>query len=185
MRARLHVFTLLGVVASLAAAAAVVRGQGKPAADASMSQLVSEVRALREAVERSGFLTARTQATLGRMQLQENRLATLGRQLQETRQRLRDRQAQYAQMSADLAMMAKALEGLSAGSEHHRDVEQALEALRLRAKVVQADVAEMQAGESELSQALSAEQGRWGDYNERLETLERELVSATRRYVQP
>ena len=77
-------------VGLLLAGAVALRAQSaKPAIDTSMTELVGEVRGLRQTIERTANLAARTQIALGRVQLQENRLAELRGRLDETRQRIR------------------------------------------------------------------------------------------------
>jgi predicted nucleic acid-binding Zn-ribbon protein len=61
----------------------------KPSVDTSMTELVGEVRGLRQTVDRTANLAARTQIALGRVQFEENRLAELRGRLDETRQRIR------------------------------------------------------------------------------------------------
>ena len=62
------------------------------------AQLLQEVRALRAAIERMTAAGTRAQLLLGRLQMQEQRMTSLARQLQETRTRLasvqRERQSQ-------------------------------------------------------------------------------------------
>lgn len=70
---------------------AVVLGaqSAKPTVDTSFTELVGEVRGLRLTVDRTANLAARTQIALGRVQLQESRLAEFRGRLDETRQRIR------------------------------------------------------------------------------------------------
>ena len=53
-----------------------------------MTQLLQEVHALRLAIERSTVAGTRAQLLLGRLQMQEARMATLGHQVQEARSKL-------------------------------------------------------------------------------------------------
>src|SRR5688500_5266382 len=102
------------IAAGLVATAgfATLRGQPERAPADDMKALVAEVRALRLAVERTSAHTGQAQLLLGRVQLQENRLATLGRQLLEARTRLLD--AQAAQTAAEHSLQQ--LSGHSAAS---------------------------------------------------------------------
>jgi chromosome segregation ATPase len=159
---------------------AAVAAQSRPPLDGSMGELVAEIRALRQAVERGTTLNARTQALLGRVQLQENRLADLGRRLDEARQRARAATAREASMTAQLASMAARLEHLPAGSDERLHVEQALRASRLELESAQREAAAQRADEQDLQAALLAEQSRWSEFNARLEAIEQDFARGAR-----
>jgi hypothetical protein len=75
--------------AALVLSTVILHAQGKPSVDTSFTELVGEVRGLRQTIDRTANLAARTQIALGRVQMQENRLAELRGRLHETRQRIR------------------------------------------------------------------------------------------------
>lgn len=163
-----------------AAASAVVAAQGKPSVDDSMASLVTEVRALRSAVERSTAIAARVQVMLGRVQLQESRLTSLGGQLNDLRVRLRQSQLDQVMAEADFARMTNALESVGVGSEERQALEAQVAAFKQRSRAIAAETAQLRAQESELMESLTAEQGRWSDFNARLEQLEQQLQFAGR-----
>jgi chromosome segregation ATPase len=167
-------------VVLLGVGAVMLGAQGAPPADASMRELVAEVRALRQAVERGTTLTARTQALLGRVQLQENRLGDLGGRLDEARQRVRAAATREITLSTGLAAVAARVEHVPAGSEERREYERELRAQREQVQAAQAQVAQLRAEEQELQSALSAEQSRWSDFNGRLEAIEQEFARGSR-----
>jgi chromosome segregation ATPase len=149
--------------------------QSTPPVDVSMKELVGEVRALRQAVERTAGVTARTQALLGRVQLQENRLGDLGRRLDDARQRVRTATSQAAAQETEVAHVMVAVEESPTGRERdHMETE--LKRARARATAAQGEVAQLRAEEQELIGALSSEQARWSDYNARLEAIEQDFA---------
>ena len=167
-------------IAVLVAGGAVLWAQTspRPAVDTSMTQLVAEIRTLREAVERSTLVTAQSQLLLGRLQLQEGRLATLGRQVTDARQRLNESLRHESDVSRELERMGAAAE--RASSQEMRD-EMAVVLPRLRGELKQrqAQTAQYRADEQAASAALAEEQQRWVDFNSRLEALERTIAAAT------
>lgn len=174
LRARFWSVAAIGV---LVLGAVVLRAQqNAPPVDVSMRELVGEVRALRLAVERSTEVTARSQTLLGRVQLQENRLADLGRRLDEARQRVRTAVSVETSLTNDVARATAALPDMSGNADDRRALEMALNQTKARLKAAQADAAQLRAEEQELIGALSSEQARWSDYNARLETIERDVA---------
>jgi hypothetical protein len=168
------------IAAGLVATAgfATLRGQPERAPAEDMKALVAEVRALRLAVERTSAHTGQAQLLLGRVQLQENRLATLGRQLLEARTRLLDAQAAQAESEQKLRQ-------ISDGSRSGEDPieRQAMDAMlvELKHEVArrQARTTQLQGDETAAQHALTTEQQRWADFNDRLEALERTLGATT------
>jgi hypothetical protein len=148
----------------------------RPTIDASMSQLVSEMRELREAVERSSLVTAQAQLLLGRVQLQEARLATLGRQAQDAREQL----AQAERAQGDLEYEFKrfsAVESAQRPGEEQEQYKERLDQLKQQVRQAQVHAQRLRNAEAAASSALAEEQSRWVDFNGRLEALERTLAS--------
>jgi chromosome segregation ATPase len=169
---RLRTLVAAGVVAM--AGAATLSGQPeRPAAD-DMKALVAEVRALRVAVERTAAVTSQAQLLLGRVQLQENRLATLGRQYQEARTRLVDAQATQAESEQRLQYITGRVREVDDPQER-RAMEDQLASMKREVGKNQARTAQMQADETAALQALTTEQQRWSDFNDRLGALEQAL----------
>jgi hypothetical protein len=140
-----------------------------------MRELVAEVRALRLAVERTSGLAARSQALLGRVQLQENRLAELGRRLDEARERARAAAVEETRHTNALAEMTRRLQGSSGSAEDRTNVEAMLRELRASVKLAQDQAAQLRQDEQAMLTALTQEQTRWSDYNARLEAIEQDF----------
>jgi hypothetical protein len=168
---------LFGVMLAAGGAALWAQPSSRPTVDASMTSLVAEVRALREAVERSSLITAQSQLVLGRLQLQEGRLATLGRQVTEARQRLNDALRREGDLSREIERMAASAEHAPT-QEAREESAIALRNLRGQLKNAQVQTSQFRGDEQAAAGALAEEQNRWTDFNSRLEALERMIASA-------
>lgn len=164
----------LPIAGMLVAGTAVLAAQSPAPADGAIRELVAEVRALRHAVERTSTLSARSQALLGRVHLQENRLADLGRRLDDARERTRAAAAHETKLAADLAEMTRRVEGSSV--DERANVDAMLREGRTQVKIAQDQVAQLRADEQAVLTALTQEQTRWSDYNARLEAIEEDFV---------
>jgi hypothetical protein len=155
----------------------------RPTVDASMSMLVAEVKALREAVERSGLVAAQAQLLLGRVQLQEDRLVTLARQAQDARERLAVAEREQSAHESELKRLTAALDSGRVPAEE-REVLAAdrIPQMKEQLKLAQLQTNRLRNQEAAAASALAEEQSRWVDFNGRLEALERTLaaMAATR-----
>ena len=180
MRATVRPWWSLPIAGVLVAGAAVLAAQNPtqslPPPDGTMRELVAEVRALRLAVERMSGLAARSQALLGRVQLQENRLAELGRRLDDARERARAAAAHEAKLSTDLAETIRRLQGSSGGADERASIDAMLREMRANVKLAQDQAAQLHADEQAVLTALTQEQTRWSDYNARLEAIEQDFA---------
>ena len=152
-----------------------VRAQDVSGSDSGqMKALVSEVRALRVAIERAAASNAQSQLLLGRVQLQENRLATLSRQYQEARTRTVDAQMAQSAHEHELQRMQSALD-MARPPEERQALEQSITQMKSQVAQHQARTAQLRADETAAADILAAEQLRWSDFNQRLEGIERML----------
>jgi chromosome segregation ATPase len=172
--ARVVIVLLLVAIVGVAAFA---RGQDMPASttDGQMKALVGEVRALRLSIERAAATSAQSQLLLGRVQLQENRLATLSRQYQEARTRTVDSQAVQTAHEHELQRTQAALESGATPPEERQALEQRIPQLKSLLASQQAQTARLRADELAAADMLGMEQQRWADFNQRLEGIERAL----------
>jgi hypothetical protein len=151
-----------------------LKGQQDIPESGQLKELVSEVRALRLAIERAAASTSQSQLLLGRVQLQENRLATLSRQYQEARGRTADAQMAQAELERDFQRVQAAFESTTS-LEERRALEDRVVQLKRQVANQQARTAQMRADELGAADVLAAEQQRWADFNQRLEGIERTL----------
>ena len=144
-----------------------------PARQASIDDLVTEVRALRADIQQTAEASLRAQLLVGRLQVQEQRIAGIARQLSETEDQIRAlegvRNPFVTQMLKDLDKEpaepgeANLFAGMKAQLEK---IENGDPVLKER--------------QATLSRQLSDEQARWLAFNGQLEELEK-LVAATKR----
>jgi chromosome segregation ATPase len=139
--------------------------------------LIVEVRGLRAAMEQMASAGPRVQLALGRVQLQEQRVNTLMRRLEDGRGHLAETQRKYEQMQQQLRGIETSLrepvrlEGPSLADFQAMQRETERELARFGAEI-QRMTAETTVMESD----LATEQGRWIELNQRMEALEQSLV---------
>jgi hypothetical protein len=137
------------------------------------TELLTEVRLLRQAIQAMVSSNARVQIVFGRLTLQEQRTANAAKRLDEKREALRKLTHEIAMMGQQAEMLERmqgrkpeeAQQAEKEGGMLTRMVQQ-MEAERLR--LVQEEV--------DAANELSQEQGRWSDLNRQLEELERVLA---------
>ena len=116
----------------------------------------------------------RAQLFVARLQLQEQRVNAVARQLAEVQTRLAAVQQGQAAMRERLTATE---EGQARLSPEDRSDDQ-IRALTLQLEQGQTREQELRAQESALSSAAIAEQFRWTDFNNQLDALERSLPAA-------
>jgi chromosome segregation ATPase len=138
--------------------------------------LLVEVRGLRAAMEQMASAGPRVQLALGRVQLQEQRVNTLMRRLEDSRGHLAETQRKYEQVQQQLRGIEEMIRQprpdgppLAALQAEQRDSEREL------ARLV-AEVQRITTETSVMEGDLATEQGRWIELNQRMEALEQSLV---------
>jgi chromosome segregation ATPase len=136
-----------------------------------LNALLVEVRGLRTAMEQLAAAGPRVQLSMGRLQLQEQRINTLVRRLDEVRERRLSADAELSRQRMEIAALEEAVkrEGPS------RDYEVQIKATKISAAETSALLERLQSEEISLGQEIAAEQGRWAEINQRLEELDRAL----------
>lgn len=145
---------------------------------ATLDDVVAEMRALRADLQQTAGASMRMQLLTARLALQEQRIAVLSNQRAailaqlaaavEERRQVETRVASLqlaVQSSADLRLrseIAQMLEAETTRISQHRQVEQGL-----------------RAQEADASAQIALEQGRWQEFNTRLDELERSLALPT------
>ena len=140
------------------------------------TELLAEVRLLRQAIESLTGTNARVQIVFGRLQLQEQRIQAATARLEITRmsamgihQRAADAANRYRQLEESIAENR-------AKPEQLEDMRRELRGLRGEIDQIEAERARLQTAEAEAASNLNLEQGRWSDLNRQLEDLERTLI---------
>jgi chromosome segregation ATPase len=137
--------------------------------------LLVEVRGLRAAMEQMASAGPRVQLALGRVQLQEQRINTLIRRLDEAHAAVAQAQTPYADLRRRVAGTEDAIRHWQSGGP-------TLEQLNGELKHTQGLLADAtvklqraMADESDIAGTLATEQSRWADLNQRMEALEAAL----------
>jgi hypothetical protein len=150
------------------------------APDASHSQaIVQELRALREAVEQVLATNVRVQLLMGRLQLQEARIQALVRQSADIDSQVQGMAAERQALEQQRRMM-EGVPNATADPEEREFAKHQLGVLAERLKQLENRHASLLAEQANVQQLVATEQSRWGDFNLRLEELERLLGSPRR-----
>jgi len=163
--------TIIGAIVLTAAVARVPAQQTSP-----QTELLTEVRLLRQAIESLAGTNARVQIVFVRLQLQEQRTEAAARRLEAARQALSvfnlrgniffDRLKEIEDQVTDTRLKPEMLEELR--QEQAR--------VRRETDRLEKDRAQLMQDEADAAGILNQEQGRWSDLNRQLEELERALT---------
>ena len=182
MPIRIHSILLTATAAGIVALAATYSLRAAPqpiqAVDP-LAALLSEVHALRIAMEQNATLTPRLQLTLARLNIEEQRVAQLAAQLDRARQELNGNGMALRRMSGELEAAEKRLQ-MTVEDKPRRELELGISDLKTQIKTSAGTEQASRARENDALQALSIEQGRWLDLNSRLDELERLLAPIPR-----
>jgi len=144
------------------------------------TELLTEVRLLRQALESLTGTNVRVQIVFGRLQLQEQRTAAAARRLDEVRGEL----AGLSISAGDMGERVKEFEEMSSDSrrkpEELEAVRHELTMVRRQLAGVDAERARLMNEENEAAGMLNQEQGRSSDLNRQLDELERQLIKPPR-----
>jgi hypothetical protein len=149
--------------------------------DASSSEeLLAEVRGLRADFQQVAKISVQAQLLVARLQLQEQRINVVAGQLREVRQFVGIKDSAQIHFKEQLKGYEDLLRSGNISVEQRREIEEEGPALKARLAQMQKEAQELRAQETELSNQLTTEQGRWLDFNSRLDEMER-LLPASRR----
>ncbi|HEY7500062.1 MAG TPA: hypothetical protein VH740_16190 [Vicinamibacterales bacterium] len=164
------------IVATALGASFVTRAQTPAAAPSTdiLPALLVEVRGLRAAMEQMASAGPRVQLALGRLQLQEQRIQTLVRRLEEARVNQGPPEREYRRLGERIKELAELIPTMN--DEHRRQLEFEIKAAKSEHARLAGEMQKLAAEEAFLTQEIANEQGRWSDFNQRLEELERSLV---------
>jgi len=138
-----------------------------------MQALVSEVRQLRLAVERSNLSAYQAQVTLERLRWQQPRVDRLNEKLEKVRAELGLIRSRQARASEELRYIENELKK---ETDPHKRRE--LEQTQQMVKQYPEDLAHWQEQEAQLLAQLQPEQARLNELNERLDAWQKELEAA-------
>jgi chromosome segregation ATPase len=140
------------------------------------TELLSEVRLLRQAIESLAGTNARVQIVFGRLQLQEQRMQAAAARLEMTRMPLLGLNQRATEPADRYKEIEEAIAENRGKPEQIEAMRDGLRGLRREIDQIEAERARLQLAEADAASALNLEQGRWSDLNRQLEDLERTLI---------
>jgi chromosome segregation ATPase len=138
--------------------------------------LLTEVRGLRAAMEKMASAGPRVQLALGRVQLQEQRINTLIRRLDEVRTAVAAAQGHYDGLQERARHTEAALRNPRADGPPIEHLKVEVEAMPRQVAQALAKLQQVMADEASMAADLANEQARWTDLNRQMETLEATLA---------
>jgi hypothetical protein len=167
------VFSAVLAAVLLTAAAARVPAQ-QPAS--AQTELLTEVRLLRQAIETLAGTNARVQIVFGRLQLQEQRVESAAKRLDAARGALKDVDNRILQISSINKNIESSVANSRLSAEQVEELQGELQGGRRAVERAEAERAQLLAAEADAAGVLNQEQGRWSDLNRQLDELERALA---------
>jgi hypothetical protein len=163
-------FVVGSVFAVVFVAALMAQNATAPPQRNQMDELLAEVRAIRADLDRAAAASTRGQLLGMRLQMQEQRIATLSRQLSDVQDKLRGNAHARATFAPFLKMLDQDDKEQAPGKK-----EEARMANPIRSQLLALDKAdvELRAEEVNLLNQLQTEQSRWLGFNTQIEELER------------
>jgi valyl-tRNA synthetase len=169
---------VVGIVCVVGGVAGVLSAQtarsAQPSASSSNDELLAEVRALRAELNLAAGASIRAQVLVARLQSQEQRINVASGQLLEVRRLLTVEETTQLGQATEL----KRLQDVSGGSatpDEKKNAEGLAAQLEPQLAQSQKEAQRLRQQEAEISSQLAADQGRWIDFNSRLDELERQL----------
>jgi hypothetical protein len=139
--------------------------------------LLTEVKGLRAAMEQMAAGGTQAQLLVGRLQLQEGRVASMIRRLDTVRDNLATARREYGQVRGSMQMLEKdKTPDEPAGADDKQLGDLVLGGLRQQLTAAKGNVDRLAAEEMQLTGDIATEQQRWIAINQRLDELERALA---------
>jgi chromosome segregation ATPase len=145
-------------------------------APATLDDVLNELRALRAELRESSAASLRGQLLVARLQLQEQRINTVWRQLSELEDKLQANEKNRAMPEYMFKMM-----GLEPGAEPPKEMGPVLEMFKKQMAASEKTDSDLKLRQTELLQLLTEEQSRWTAFNAQLEALESALAAVAPR----
>jgi DNA repair exonuclease SbcCD ATPase subunit len=151
-----------------------VTGQQRPAPSraATLDDLLEELRAFRSDLRDSSVTSLRGQLLLARLQLQEQRVNTIWRQLSEVEDKLQDAQKEGAAPEQVLRLM-----GVEPGVAPPAHLAPVIEMFKTQMAAAEKANTDLKQRQAELAQLMTDEQSRWTTLNAEIEALEKALTA--------
>jgi hypothetical protein len=149
-------------------------GQQPPAAPrpATLDDVLGELRAFRSELKDSATTSLRAQLLLARLQLQEQRVNTLWRQLSEVEDKIQVAAKEGAAPEHILKMM-----GIQPGTEPPAQMAPMLEMFKAQTAAAEKAHMDLQQRQAELTQLMTSEQSQWTALFAEIAALEKALTA--------
>ena len=156
------------------------RAQGSPSSGSqTLDTLLNEVRLLRQAIERQSTRATRTQLLVGRLSLQDQRVARSRATVEQLETDLTSAERERGRMRTDIGELHRAL-AQATETARRGPLEQEIRASQARLRDHDTNIADLQSRHVQAKQILEAETGRFDELESWFNQLERELDRPTR-----
>jgi chromosome segregation ATPase len=142
---------------------------------ATMQALLTEVRQLRMALERSALVAPRVQITLQRMAVQEQKVARMSQQLDDVRKQIEAEARNRTHINQELTQIEQQI-SRETDAERRKQLEHRISAMKAEGED-QSGVQQLRAREAEIVSSLQSERGTLNELNDRLNAIDRLLGS--------
>jgi uncharacterized coiled-coil DUF342 family protein len=139
-----------------------------------LGTLLVEVRGLRTAIEQMSSASARIQLAMGRLQLNEQRITTYMRRLDDIRDRRPPAELDVQKRQREVDAFVEAIR--QSGRPASTDVEEELKRVKGELADARAYLMRLQTEEAQLLRDIAAERDHWAEINRTLEELDRALT---------
>jgi hypothetical protein len=168
MRSNILAFALSAILCvGIAGSAAGQQRTPPTVTPATVDDILNELRALRADLRESSAASLRAQLLVARLQLQEQRINTVWRQLSEVEDKLEANEKGRAAPEQILKMM-----GLEPGAEPSKEMASIVEMFKNQMAASEKTDSDLKLRQAELMQLMTQEQSRWTALNAQLEALE-------------
>jgi uncharacterized protein YlxW (UPF0749 family) len=166
--------TVVLIVILLVAVTGGVTAQQRPAPSraATLDDLLEELRAFRAELRDLSATSLRAQLLLARLQLQEQRVNTIWRQLSEVEDKLQVTRKEGAAPEQILKLM-----GVEPGKDPPAQMAPVIEMFKTQMAAAEKANADLNQRQAELTQLMTNEQSRWTTLNAEIEALEKALTA--------
>ena len=165
---------LLSAILVLGVAASAAGQQRTPPAStpATLDDVLNELRALRAELRESSAASLRAQLLVARLQLQEERINTVWRQLSEV-----DDQLAASEQGRGAPEQVFKLLGIEPGAEPPAHLAPVVEMFKNQMAASEKKDSDLKLRQAELMQLMTQEQSRWTEFNAQLEAFEKAMTA--------
>jgi hypothetical protein len=163
---------LVAILVVAAAGGVTAQQPPAPSKAATLDDVLAELRAFRSELRDSSTTSLRAQLLLARLQLQEQRVNTVWRQLSEVEDKLQVTQKEGAAPEHILKLM-----GVEPGADPPAQMAPVIEMFKTQMAAAEKVNTDLKLRQAELMQMMTNEQSRWTTLNAEIEALEKALTA--------